>query len=130
MRQVITNIEAVKDELPKLVKKCLDYFLGVDRTVEGFEVLQAAQEAIPTNEIKDKFAADFRVLARAWEALSPDPCLNQFKKDYIWLSSVYESVKPVDNTGALIWAALGPKRNLYMITLLWILLRKLLRKIL
>ena len=109
MRQVITNIEAVKDELPNLVKKCLDYFLGVDRTIYGFEGLQAAQEAIPTDEIKDKFAADFRVLARAWEALSPDPCLNPFKKDYIWLSNVYESVKPVDNTGALIWAALGPK---------------------
>lgn len=109
MRQVITNIETVKDELPNLVKKCLDYFLGVDRTIDGFEGLQAAQEAIPTDEIKDKFAADFRVLARAWEALSPDSCLNPFKKDYIWLSNVYESVKPVDNTGALIWAALGPK---------------------
>lgn len=109
MRQVITNIEAVKAELPRLVKTCLDYFLGVDRTIDGFEGLQAAQEAIPTDEIKDKFAADFRVLARAWEALSPDPCLNPFKKDYIWLSNVYESVKPVDNTGALIWAALGPK---------------------
>ena len=109
MRQVITNIEAVKDELPNLVKKCLDYFLGVDRTIDRFEGLQAAQEAIPTDEIKDKFAADFRVLSRAWEALSPDPCLNPFKKDYIWLSNVYESVKPVDNTGALIWAALGPK---------------------
>lgn len=109
MRQVITNIEAVKAELPRLVKTCLDYFLGVDRTIYGFEGLQAAQEAIPTDEIKDKFAADFRVLSRAWEALSPDPCLNPFKKDYIWLSNVYESVKPVDNTGALIWAALGPK---------------------
>lgn len=109
MRQVITNIEGVKAELPNLVNKCLDYFLGVDRTIDGFEGLQAAQEAIPTDEIKDKFAADFRVLARAWEALSPDPCLNPFKKDYIWLSNVYESVKPVDNTGALIWAALGPK---------------------
>lgn len=109
MRQVITNIEAVKAELPNLVNKCLQYFLGVDRTVDGFEGLQAAQEAIPTDELKDKFAADYRVLARAWEALSPDPCLNQFKKDYIWLSYVYESVKPVDNSGALIWAALGPK---------------------
>ena len=109
MRQVITNIEAVKAELPRLVKTCLDYFLGVDRTIDGFEGLQAAQEAIPTDELKDKFAADYRVLARAWEALSPDPCLNQFKKDYIWLSYVYESVKPVDNSGALIWAALGPK---------------------
>ena len=109
MRQVITNIEGVKAELPNLVNKCLQYFLGVDRTVDGFEGLQAAQEAIPTDELKDKFAADYRVLARAWEALSPDPYLNQFKKDYIWLSYVYESVKPVDNSGALIWAALGPK---------------------
>ena len=109
MREVITNIEGVKAELPNLVNKCLQYFLGVDRTVDGFEGLQAAQEAIPTDELKDKFAADYRVLARAWEALSPDPCLNQFKKDYIWLSYVYESVKPVDNSGALIWAALGPK---------------------
>lgn len=109
MRQVITNIEGVKAELPNLVNKCLQYFLGVDRTIDGFEGLQAAQEAIPTDELKDKFAADYRVLARAWEALSPDPCLNQFKKDYIWLSYVYESVKPVDNSGALIWAALGPK---------------------
>ena len=109
MQQVITNIESVKAELPNLVNKCLEYFLGVDRTVDGFEGLQAAQEAIPTDELKDKFAADFRVLARTWEALSPDPCLNKYKKDYIWLSNVYESVKPVDNTGALIWAALGPK---------------------
>lgn len=109
MHQVITNIEGVKDELPNLVNKCLQYFLGVDRTVDGFEGLQAAQEAIPTDELKDKFAADYRVLARAWEALSPDPCLNKFKKDYIWLSYVYESVKPVDNSGTLIWAALGPK---------------------
>lgn len=109
MREVITNIEGLKAELPNLVNKCLQYFLGVDRTVDGFEGLQAAQEAIPTDELKDKFAADYRVLARAWEALSPDPCLNQFKKDYIWLSYVYESVKPVDNSGALIWAALGPK---------------------
>ncbi len=109
MREVITNIEGVKAELPNLLNKCLQYFLGVDHTVDGFEGLQAAQEAIPTDELKDKFAADYRVLARAWEALSPDPCLNQFKKDYIWLSYVYESVKPVDNSGALIWAALGPK---------------------
>lgn len=109
MQQVITNIEGVKAELPNLVKKCLDYFLGVDRTISGFEGLQAAQSAIPTDEIKDKFAADFRVLSKAWEALSPDICLGPHRNDYIWLANVYESVKPVDNTGALIWAALGQK---------------------
>ena len=59
--------------------------------------------------MKDQFGADFSVLNRAWEALSPDPCLNPYKPDFIWLSQVYDSVRPVDNRGKLIWAALGPK---------------------
>ncbi|MGO5049050.1 hypothetical protein [Dysosmobacter sp. Sow4_B12] len=32
-----------------------------------------------------------------------------YKLDYRWLSTVYESVRPTDNTGHLIWSALGPK---------------------
>ena len=32
-----------------------------------------------------------------------------YKSDYIWLSKVYESVKPVSQTGGLIWAAFGAK---------------------
>ena len=69
----------------------------------------AAQECVPTNEKKDAFAADYRVLNRAWNALSPDSCLAPHKVDYRWLSRVYESIKPTDNRGALIWAALGKK---------------------
>jgi type I restriction enzyme R subunit len=91
------------------MKKCLSFFPGVDRTVEGWEGLLMAQEALPTNKEKDAFGADFRVLNRAWEALSPDAFLGPFKFDYLWLTKVYESVKPADNRGALIWAALGAK---------------------
>lgn len=109
MRKVITNIEEVKKQLPALLRKCLSYFMGVDRTIEGWEGLLAAQECIPTNKEKDAFAADYRVLNRAWDALSPDPYLDKFKFDYVWLSKVYESVKPTDNRGALVWAALGAK---------------------
>ena len=109
MRRVITNIEEVKKQVPALVRKCLSYFMGVDRTIEGWEGLLLAQECLPNNKVKDEFAADYRVLNQAWNALSPDPFLNQFKYDYIWLSKVYESVKPTDNSGALIWAALGAK---------------------
>ncbi|MHC1734131.1 MAG: type I restriction endonuclease subunit R [Erysipelotrichaceae bacterium] len=109
MRKVITNIETVKKQFPALLKKCLSYFMGVDRTIEGWEGLLAAQECIPTNKEKDAFAADYRVLNRAWDALSPDPYLDKFKFDYVWLSKVYESVKPTDNRGALVWAALGTK---------------------
>lgn len=109
MQQVITNIAEVKKRFPALMDKCLSYFHGVDRTVEGWEGLMAAQEALPTNKEKDAFGADYRVLNRAWEALSPDTFLAPYKSDYLWLTRVYESVKPADNRGGLIWAALGAK---------------------
>lgn len=109
MKKVITNIEEVKKQVPALLRKCLSYFMGVDRTVVGWEGLLAAQECIPTNKDKDAFAADYRVLNTAWDALSPDPFLDKYKFDYVWLTKVYESVKPTDNRGALVWAALGAK---------------------
>lgn len=109
MRRVITNIEEVKTQFPALMRKCLSYFMGIDRTVDGWEGLMAAQECIPTNKDKDAFAADYRVLNRVWNALSPDNFLAPYKIDYLWLSKVYESVKPTDNRGGLIWATLGSK---------------------
>jgi len=109
MRSIITNIQEIKKKLPELLKKCLSYFVGVDRTKVGWEGLMAAQECLPTNKEKDAFAADYRVLNRAWNALSPDEFLRRYKADYQWLSKVYESVKPTDGTGKLIWSTLGPK---------------------
>lgn len=109
MRKVITNIEDVKKQFPALMRKCLSYFMGLNRTIDGWEGLMAAQECIPTNKEKDEFASDYRVLNRVWNALSPDAFLAPFKFDYQWLSKVYESVKPTDGRGALIWATLGPK---------------------
>lgn len=109
VQAIIKNIEEVKKKLPELMAKCLSWFPGVDRTQDGWEALLAAQQCIPTNHDKDAFGADYRVLNRAWNALSPDSCLHQFKLDYRWLSKVYQSVRPVDNTGKLIWASLGQK---------------------
>jgi type I restriction enzyme R subunit len=59
--------------------------------------------------MKDKFGAQYRVLNRVWNALSPDNCLKPYKDDYRWLSKVYDSIRPTDERGKLIWAALGPK---------------------
>ena len=109
IQKVITNIEKVKIEFPKLLDKCLAYFPGVDRDDSGWESLMAAQECIPDNKAKDAFGADYRVVNRAYNALSPDPFLDPYIKDYRWLSKVYESVKPVDNRGRLIWASVGAK---------------------
>ncbi|MEK3674149.1 type I restriction endonuclease subunit R [Paenibacillus sp. FSL R10-2771] len=109
MKKVISNIEEVKKQIPALMRKCLSYFMGVDRTIDGWEGLIAAQECLPTNKIKDEFGADYKVLNRAWDALSPDPFLNPMKYDFQWLTRVFESVKPTDGRGGLIWAALGAK---------------------
>ncbi len=109
MRNVIKNIDDIKQKIPELIEKCLLYFPGVDRTNSSWEGLAAAQQCLPDDETRDKFGADYRVLHRIWNIVSPDSCLDAHKFDYKWLSTVYESVRPSDDTGHLIWSALGPK---------------------
>jgi type I restriction enzyme R subunit len=75
----------------------------------GYEGLMSAQQCLPSNEVRDKFAGEYTVLGNIWEALSPDPCLGAYAKDYKWLTQVYESVKPVSGNGKLLWHRLGAK---------------------
>jgi type I restriction enzyme, R subunit len=108
VKTVITNLQELKNKLPEYIEKCLAHFPGVDRTKEGFEGLEAAQNAIGSNQKRDAFAVDFSVLSKLWEALSPNEILNQYQKDYKWLSQIYTSVKPPsDDSGRLLWHALG-----------------------
>jgi type I restriction enzyme, R subunit len=108
VRQVITNLNELKDQLQVIMNKCLAHFPGVDRSLVGFEGLQAAQDCINTNEKRDAFARDFSTLAKLWEALSPDPVLSNYERDYTWLAQVFISVKPSsDDNGRLLWHALG-----------------------
>lgn len=109
VQKVITNLDELKKELPGQVVKCLVFFPGVNRTMGGYEGLIAAQDCLPDNETRDKFAAEYSVLSRLWEALSPDPCLGPYEKDYKWLTQVYESMKPPSGNGKLLWHALGAK---------------------
>lgn len=108
IKMVITNLQELRDKLPEVIQKCLAHFFNIDRSIAGFEGLQAAQDCINTNEKRDAFAKDFSSLSKLWEALSPDEVLNQFQKDYKWLSQVYTSVKPTSSdNGRLLWHALG-----------------------
>ena len=106
---VVESVEAFKKLFPDAIQKCLDYFPGVDRTVEGYEGLMVAQDCLIGNEKKDAYAAQFNVLKRFWETISPDSYLNDFRKDYRWLAQVYESIKPVGGVGSLLWESLGPE---------------------
>ena len=107
--RVIADISGLKVQLPAAAQECLAYFAGVDRTIDGYEGLIAAQECLPNNETRDKFAADISYLMRLWEAISPDPILQQYEGQYRWLVQVYESVKPSSGSGRLLWHVLGPK---------------------
>ena len=106
---VVSNIQELKDRLPEAMQKCLAFFAGVDRTVEGYEGLIVAQQCLPNNEVRDNFAGAFSLLNKLWEAISPDPILGEYEKDYKWLSQVYQSVQPSSGHGKLIWHSLGAK---------------------
>lgn len=108
VQQVITNLSELREQLPQAMRETLAHFAGVDRDLEGFEGLEAAQNAINDDKKKDAFAADFKFLAKLWESLSPDNMLDIYNEDYKWLAQVYESVKPAsDNIGKLLWLTLG-----------------------
>ena len=109
VQQVVSNIEELRKALPGQMQKCLAFFPNVDRTVGGYEGLLAAQQHLPNNAVRDKFAGEYTVLGTIWEALSPDPCLGAYAKDYKWLTQVYESVKPVSGNGRMLWHRLGAK---------------------
>ncbi|WP_143961340.1 type I restriction endonuclease subunit R [Litoribacter populi] len=108
MQQIISNLSELKAEVPAAMAEALSHFEGVDRDMVGFEGLEAAQNAINTNDKKDAFAKDYKYLSKLWESLSPDRVLDPYQKDYKWLSQVFESVKPASDTvGKLLWFTLG-----------------------
>jgi type I restriction enzyme R subunit len=109
VQQVVSNIDELRKALPVQMQKCLAFFPSVDRTVGGYEGLMAAQQCLPSNAVRDKFAGEYSVLGTIWEALSPDPCLSAYEEDFKWLTQVYESVKPVSGNGRLLWHRLGAK---------------------
>jgi type I restriction enzyme R subunit len=109
VQRVVSNIEELKSQVHGAVRKCLSYFIGVDRSIPGYEGLLAAQECLPDNETRDAFASDYSVLSRLWETLSPSDVLTPYTDDYRWLSQVYESVKPPSGHGKLLWHVLGAK---------------------
>lgn len=109
VKNVIKNIEEVKALIPKFMQECLGFFPGVDRTIGGWEGLQAAQQCLVDEQTKTNFAQHFTRLSKAWETVSPDEMLLPYQQDYGWLAQVYQSVRPVGSSGALIWTLLGAK---------------------
>lgn len=109
IKTIISNIEEIKALLPAFIEECINFFPGVDRTIGGWEGLQAAQQCLVDEKVKTDFARRFARLAKAWETVSPDQSILQYQPDYAWLAQVYQSVRPVGSDGSLIWTLLGAK---------------------
>jgi type I restriction enzyme R subunit len=64
--QIISNLSELREKLPQAVSDALSHFIGVDRTIKGFDGLEAAQDAIKSDESKDAFAKDYKYLSKLW----------------------------------------------------------------
>ncbi|PWI12371.1 DEAD/DEAH box helicase [Streptomyces sp. NWU339] len=109
VERAVTNIKELRDQFPDALRKCLDFFPGVDRAEDGYEALFTAQDKLPDDGTREAFAEKFARLSRLWEALAPDPKLSKHVDDYRWLVKVHQSVRPSNATSPLLWQVLGPK---------------------
>lgn len=98
-------IDVFEAELPSV----LDLFNAIDRTSEGYEVLQAANERLPDEGARDRFAARFGVLEGIWETSWPHARLAAHREDYRFLAKVYQNIKPPSAQLDLLWHRLGAK---------------------
>ena len=105
----IENIQDIKDSIPIYLQECLKFFESIDRSVDDYTTLEAAQEVLKNLELKDAFGMAFQKLHRAWELISPDPDLAQYLADYKWVCHVYDSQRSGSVTGTLVWQAFGKK---------------------
>lgn len=52
IKTIISNIEEIKQRIPEFINECIAFFPGVDRTVGGWEGLQAAQQCLKEDAVK------------------------------------------------------------------------------
>ncbi|MFF3943828.1 type I restriction endonuclease subunit R [Streptomyces sp. NPDC001902] len=109
VERAVTSINELWDQFPGALRKCLDFFPGVDRFEDGYEALFAAQDKLRDDGTRQAFAGAFARLSRLWEALAPDERLSEHIIDYRWLAKVHNSVRPSNATSPLLWRVLGPK---------------------
>lgn len=109
VRQVVSDINALKSQFEPALQRALRFFPGVDRSVGGYQGLLLAQNALADESVRDEFGKVYSVVHQLWETLSPDPFLEPFRTDYRWLTDVYRSTAESESSARLIWHALGAK---------------------
>jgi type I restriction enzyme R subunit len=107
MRTVVTALDGLKEKIGPLIAECSAMLASVDRTLLGYDVILAADQAL--GETREEFAQRFAEIGKIWEALHPDPVLAPFRDEYRWLAMIYNSQREQGAEVSLRWEAIGPK---------------------
>ena len=120
---VVTNLQKLADEFPKIINRASSYFVDLDRSLEGFEKLSASQDCLDgstritgsmDNRIKstvrkESFATDFVILNKFWDKLHPRFTTPDQSDEYKFLAQIYTSISRSKGANVKIWKKLGPK---------------------
>ena len=120
---VVTNLQKLANEFPKIIKRASSYFVDLDRSLQGFEKLSASQDCLDgstritgsmDNRIKstvrkESFATDFVILNKFWDKLHPRFTTSDQSDEYKFLAQIYTSISRSKGANVKIWKKLGPK---------------------
>jgi type I restriction enzyme, R subunit len=120
---VATNLEILSNEFPKILSRVSSYFVNLDKSLEGWEMLLASQECLTGSERitgsmdnsiksiirKESFATDFVILNKFWNKLHPRYTTPEQVKEYRFLAQIYSSIGSSTGGNMRIWKKLGPK---------------------
>ena len=120
---VATNLDKLSNEFPKILNRVSSYFVDLDKSLEGWEMLLASQECLKnlkriTGNIddsiksiirKESFATDFVILNKFWNILHPRYTTPDQVKEYRFLAQIYSSIGNSTGGNMKIWKKLGPK---------------------
>lgn len=103
------DLEGLIDTFEAELPSTLDLFNGIDRDGAAYEVLAAANERLPDQAARDRFAVRFGLLEGIWETAWPHDRLATHRDDYKFLAKIYENIKPPSAELDLLWHRLGAK---------------------
>ena len=120
---VATNLEILSKEFPKIINRASSYFVDLDKSLEGWEMLKASQNCLTDSERitgnmdnsiksiirKESFATDFVILDKFWNKLHPRYTVPDQIKEYRFLAQIYSSIGSSTGGNMRIWKKLGPK---------------------
>ena len=120
---IATSLEKLSKEFPKIIQRVSSYFIDLDKSLEGLDMLLESQKCITDSKRitgsmddsikstvrKESFATDFVILDKFWNILHPRYTTVDQIKEYKFLAQIYSSIGNSTGGNMKLWKKLGPK---------------------